>query len=200
MKKLIFLVIMPFLFMFTNITVGQDLLTRQIAFGAKGLDSLNGVASANTKYYYMNAAGTLAGGLVKSTVPITNYEIIGVSAYFNASAKTSLLIDTVHAWVEVSYDNVNWTKVTNGGMTTVATAFMTRNGFPKVLGVAVASGADSGTTYLIGDDLITTKNAAGGGLWWFNGLVAPYLRVACYNIDDPAGSAYPQIWVVLKKL
>ena len=191
MKKLTALFM---LFMFAGAMFGQT-ITKQIAFGAKGVDSLVGTAAGLTtgsKYYYFNMGGTVASGLVKATQPITQYEILAVQVALSAPTVTASMMDSTQMSIEISYDNTNWVKWTNAGATTTATQRMYRNGGPKPFG--------TGAAYYYVPDLITNANAAGGGIWYFDGLIAPYLRVFTKSFDDATGAFYPLIYVTLKKL
>jgi hypothetical protein len=102
------------------------------------------------------------------------------------------MMDSTQVSVEISYDNSNWVKWTNAGATSTSTQKMYKNGGPKPFG--------SGSAYYYVPDLISNANAAGGGIWYFDGLIAPYLRVFTKSFDDATGAFYPVIYVTLKKL
>lgn len=188
MKKLIMLIIAVFIAAGAN----SQILTKQIASAAKGVDSLVGGAPAGgtTKYYYFNTTASATSGLVKSSVPITQYEVAAVQVTINAPHKAADISDSVQISLEVSYDNNNWVKWTNAGATTTATQTQYYNGGPKVTGSGV---------YTYAPDLVTMKATAGGAVFQPKGLVAPYLRVKL-TAFKASSSTYPQIVVSLKKL
>jgi hypothetical protein len=209
MKKLIFIMLV---LLVATAASGQDYIRRQISFGyntkaALSSDSLIGTAAGattGTDYFYMNTLGTKAGGLVASTLPISGYSVESVEFYILASIKSALAMDSTRVTVEISYDNVNWTQITDQSKTTQTTAVITRNGLPKAIGTVVLMAVTTGVTY--DPDLTNAfivKNGSGGGLWLFNNLVTPYIRLKTMSYDDSgggAGSAYLNAWVTLKKI
>ena len=192
MKKLIFLSI----FLLGSLLMQGQIITKQIAFGAKTIDSLTGTAAGATvgsKYYYLNMAGTVASGLVKSTTTFTQYEVLAVQVALVAPTKAADMMDSTQISIEISYDNTNWVKWTNAGATTTTTQWTQyKNGGPGLFG--------TGTTYTYVPDLVTVANAAGGAVFMFNGLVAPYVRVFTKSYDDATGAYYPLIYFTLKHL
>lgn len=189
MKKII---ILTAIMVVAASVANAQLLVKQIAAAAKSVDSLVGGAPAGgtTKYYYFNIAGTATSGLVKSSTPITQYEIAAVQVHIAAPTKAADISDSVQISFEVSYDNANWVKWSNAGATTVAGQTQYYNGGPKVTGSGV---------YTFGPDMVTMKATTGGAVFQPKGLVAPYMRVKL-TAFKAASSTYPQIWVALKKL
>ena len=92
MKKILILGLLMITF---GLSFGQ-ILTKQIAFGAKGVDSLVG---AQTKYYYFS-----------STSPIKESQVYAIQASTSRSVITGT--DSCEITFEVSLDNSNWFKFT----------------------------------------------------------------------------------------
>jgi hypothetical protein len=206
MKKLIFIMLV---LLVATAASGQEYKRVQIAYGYNTkatlvADSLIGTgtgATTGTDYFYMNALGTRAGGLVASTLPIAGYSVESVEVMLLASIKGANLMDSTRITVEISYDNVNWTQITDQSKTTQTTAVITRNGLPKAIGTVVLMAVTTGVTY--DPDLtnaMIVKNASGGGIWLFNNLVTPYIRIKTVSFDDGTGGAYINAWVTLKKI
>ena len=184
MKK--FILLFAVLIGFALAMQGQ-MLVKQIAFGAKGVDSIAGGAAAGgtTTYRYINMKETVAASKVVSTTPITNYTLYSIAAYLSPSVKTSLQPDTAHIWFEFSYDNSTWYKWKNVASSTVMYNY----------GKPIASGSG---TYLITSDCISVTTA-GGGCFIPNACYATYYRVA-YTVYKAATYAYPSVYVSLKPL
>ncbi|MEI7792662.1 MAG: hypothetical protein WCI57_04230 [Candidatus Berkelbacteria bacterium] len=171
------------------IAIGSQgqLVTKQFAFGAKGIDSVSG---ATTGYYYFNMAGTAAAGKVVSTTPITLYQIYSVDCQvihplvYTAS-------DSVHLSIEYSNDNTYWFKWTNAGATTQATQTQWLNGGPTVSG--------AGCVYLYTDDLVCTKAADAACSFKPVNLFAKYFRVK-YQRYKATSASYLRIWGTLIKV
>ena len=107
----------------------SQIVTVQLAKGAKGVDSLVG---AQTKYYYFS-----------TTAPIKESQIYAIQASTVRSVITGT--DSCQISFEVSIDNTNWHKFT--GTT------------PKVVGGAVyKSGPDLTTTTTNGATLLVPSN------------------------------------------
>lgn len=164
-----------------------QLITKQIAFGAKGRDSVSGVT---TKYYYLDYQNTRATGLVKAITPITLYEILCAQVMV-----THPLVytrpDSIHFTWELSIDNTNWIKWTHAGATNSSNHTQYRNGGPKEIGYDVR--------YLYGDDLVSVAQSNGGAVWYFNSFVTPYVRLKCERYVDSCAS-YVNAYVTLKRL
>lgn len=93
MKK--FLLITGLLVLSFGMSFGQT-ISKQIAFGAKGVDSIAGAA---TKYYYFS-----------TTQKISDYQIYAIQAYVSRSVITGS--DSTEVTFEVSVDGTNWHKFT----------------------------------------------------------------------------------------
>jgi len=94
MKKLS---VLSVLFILSLTMLGQETKTRQIAFGAKAVDSLYG---AETKYYYVSAYQPLTGSYVYAIQAQTS----------RSAAPTGS--DSCQITFQVSLDNTNWFKFT----------------------------------------------------------------------------------------
>jgi hypothetical protein len=194
MKKLI--LISTFLvFVFAAASFGQ-MLTYQIAFGAKGVDSLTGGAPAGgtAKYYYFNTDQTIAAGLtVTAAKPISNYELYAIQVNIAVPTKAADVVDSTQITFEGSNDKSNWFKWSNAGATTPATQTQYRNGGPKVSGSAVY-------TYLVSTrDMVTTTTTAGSCAFLPVDCIYRYYRVKITSFKA-SSSAYASIYVTLKKL
>ena len=83
MKKFLILITMIFAFAAIFAVPAQSqIVTRQIAFGAKGVDSLYG---AVTTYYYVNSAAP-ATGKTAATSKLENYYVYAIMAGTTRSA------------------------------------------------------------------------------------------------------------------
>ncbi len=192
MKKL-FLI---FALALATFAMQAQLLTKQIAFGAKGIDSISGAVSAT--YYYLNTGAlainsgttiTAAIGTashVASTQPITNYRVAVLQAMYTHPLVYTAS-DSAHFTWEISLDNVHWVKLTNAGATTPATQTTWLNGGPRVTGAAF---------YLYTDDLIATTSADAGAIWIPNTLHTPYIRLAVQRYKATS-AGYITAWVTL---
>ena len=191
MKK--FLLIMCIvLFAYTS---NAQLLIKQIAFGAKGIDSVVGGAPAGgtAKYYYFNLKETTAAAKVVSTTPITNYQIYAIQVTVAVPTKAADVVDSCQITFEISYDNTNWFKWSNGGATSTTTQTQYEQGGPKVTGSGVY-------TYLVSArDMVTTTTTAGGALFFPKGCYAPYSRVKITSFKA-SSSAYAKIFYTLKPI
>jgi hypothetical protein len=191
MKKLILFTAL----LFVASTMFGQLKYLQVGFGTKTDDSLVGGAPAGgtTKYLYLNQTGTVAGSIVKSTTRVINYEIYAVSVSIGLPTKAADMADSVQITLEISFDNTNWVKWSNGGFTTNATQTQHRNGAPKVFGTGVYTYATATR------DMIATGATAGGGVFMPLGCVAPYSRIK-FTTFKASSSAYPIAYYVLKQL
>lgn len=84
-------------FLFLAFSMFGQVVTKQIAFGAKGVDSLYG---AETKYYYVSAYQ-----------PQTAYYVYAIQAMTTRSAAPTGS-DSCQITFEISLDNSNWHKFT----------------------------------------------------------------------------------------
>lgn len=112
MKK----IIIAFALLLVTMTSVAQLLTYNIASGAKGVDSLNG---AQTKYYYVKATGFTTA----PTAPMSQYAIYAIQASTVRSVLTGS--DSCQITFEVSCDNTNWHKYTGTTPKTVGGAVYT---------------------------------------------------------------------------
>ena len=183
MKKLIILLIG---LAFAIGTQGQY-LTKQIAFGAKKVDSVSG---ATTAYFYFNMTGTVASGKAVATDAITNYEIYAVQV---ATIHPLVYTASDSCWIEIqiSNDNVNWFKWTNAGATTTATQTQYLGGGPRVAG--------SGAAYLYTDDRVTTTSTDAAALFLPKACYAKYSRVKVTRYKATSAT-YVKIWYTLKPI
>lgn len=170
MKKFLILITMIFAFAAIFAVPAQSqIVTRQIAFGAKGVDSLYG---AVTTYYYINSS-TPATGKTKATSKLENYYVYAIMAGTTRSAAPTGT-DSCQITFEVSPDNVTWYKFT--GTT------------PKVSGGAV---------YKTSVDMVTTTTD-GTCAFAPTACYYPYVRVK-FQHYKAACSMYPTAYVILKK-
>lgn len=191
MKKLALIMAL----IFVSSTMFGQIIIRQCGFGTKTADSLSGGAPAGgtTSYLYLNNYQTVAASIVKSTVPFVNYEIYGISVSIGLPTKAADMADSVQISFEISFDNTNWVKWSNGGMLTNATQTQYRNGAPKVFG----TGAYTYTTAT--RDMVATGATAGGAIFMPLGCIAPYSRIK-FTTFKASSSAYPTAYYILKKL
>lgn len=170
MKKfLIFTALLLAFTAFVSAPAQSQILTKQIAFGAKAVDSLYGVDSA---YYYVNSA-TPTTGLSAATSKLNDYYVYAIMAGTTRSAAPTGT-DSCQITFEVSMDNTTWYKFT--GTT------------PKVTGGAV---------YKSTVDIVTTTTN-GTCLFAPTTCYYPYLRVK-FKHYKASCSMYPKAYVVLKK-
>jgi hypothetical protein len=170
MKK--FLILIALLFAFTAFVAApaqSQTVTKQIAFGAKAVDSLYGVDSA---YYYVNSAAP-ATGLSAAISRLNDYYVYAIAAGTTRSAAPTGT-DSCQITFEVSTDNATWFKFT--GTT------------PKVTGGAV---------YKSTVDIVTTTTD-GTCLYAPTTCYYPYIRVK-FKHYKASCSMYPTAYVVLKK-
>jgi hypothetical protein len=92
MKKVIFLIV----FLMVAFAANAQTVTKQIAFGAKGVDS---VYEAETHYYY-----------VHTTAAQTGYYVFAIQAMTTRAAVLTGS-DSCHISIEVSLDNSTWVKL-----------------------------------------------------------------------------------------
>lgn len=183
MKKLTFI----FIALLFVISAKSQLLTKQIAFGAKGIDSISGAVTA---YYYFNTAATVAAGKTVSTAPITQYSIYSIQVQ-TIHPLVYTASDSCQITFEISNDNVNWFKWTNAGATTPTTQTQYLQGGPKIVG--------SNAAYVYTGDLVTTTSTDAGCLFMPKDCYAQYSRVKIVRYKA-SSATYPKIWYTLKKI
>lgn len=189
MKKIL-LILAVVLFAYTS---NGQLLIKQVAFGAKAIDSIVGGAPAGgtTKYYYLNMKETVAASIVKSTTPVTNYSIYAVSINIALPTKAADVCDSTHFWIEISYDNANWYKWANVASSSAMYPYQQ----PNITGGA----AYSMTAVAAIKDMIRTTTTAAGALFIPSNCYAPYSRIAVTTYKA-SSSAYMKAYYVLKPI
>jgi len=188
MKKiLIVFSLLLAVFLAGNAVQAQPFKTQQIAFGAKGVDSING---ATTVYFYVNNAQTAALSHTKAVNPLRDYYPVAMQAnYVHPAVYTAS--DSAHFWWEYSLDNLTWVKWTNAGATSTATNIINWQNAPQVTG--------SNSTYLIAGDFVVTTSTDAGGVWRPRNMYVPYLRMAVQRYKATS-SGYVTAWVTLAPL
>lgn len=169
-------------FLISVMAVGQ-ISVKQVAFGAKGVDSISG---ATTKYYYLNGStyGTVKAKAYNTDQVYAVQVMVAHPLVYTAS-------DSVHIWLELSCDNSNWVKWTNGGATTAAgIAATTHTQVPIMIG--------SNAAYLYAGDFAVTTSTDAGVIFLPKSMYAPYMRIACQRYKASSAS-YVTAWVSLVK-
>ena len=178
MKKILILSILA-LFAFAP-SFGQRILTKQFAFGAKGIDS---AVQGTVAYYYVNGS---TYGTVKASAPITNSKIGSIQVVATPSVKSSRIPDSTNIEWQYSLDNTNWVKWGINGATSSAYVYSYYNGGPQAFGTAAA--------YRWAADYISQITNTGGGVFAPRDCYAPYVRVKC-TVNKASCTAYITAWV-----
>jgi hypothetical protein len=189
MKKLFLIMAISLIAFASN---GQ-MLIKQIAFGAKGVDSLVGGAPAGgtAKYYYFNVKETVAAGQTVSTTSMTNYQIFSVTINITVPTKAADVCDSNHVSLELSNDNVNWFKWKNVASST--TQYLA--GAPLVSGSGVYRTVPAAAPL----DVVYTGTTAGGAMFLPNMCYAPYARLKIVSFKA-SSSAYAKVYFALKPI
>ncbi|HNY03765.1 MAG TPA: hypothetical protein PKG48_14310 [Bacteroidales bacterium] len=170
MKKFLILITMLFAFAaICAVPAQSQTVTKQIAFGAKAVDSLYG---AVTTYYYVNSASPTTGKTAAAS-RLNEYYVYAIMAGTTRSAAPTGT-DSCQITFEVSMDNSTWYKFT--GTT------------PKVTGGAV---------YKTSVDMVTTTTD-GTCAFAPTACYYPYVRVKFQHYKASC-TMYPTAHVVLKK-